>query len=172
MTEFHKHKTEWTKPQLQKFIVWFHLPKTQNPKLVYNVRSEGGGCPWWVVTRNRVWRGEGEGFWDVTLIWVLDVHPLCENHQAIRAECVHFSLHLLCFKKGCSSSSSQPLSRQILKCCGCKIQPPPPMLTATLCMSHKGAAYTVSAVPRLNFVLIQSPHCWLPHSCPHLHPWP
>lgn len=26
----------------------------------------------------------------------------------------------------------------------------------------------MSTVPRLNFVLIQSPHCWLPHSCPHL----
>ena len=78
------------------------------------------------------------------------------------------SLHLLCFKKGCSSPSSQPLSREILKCCGCKIQPPPPVLMTTLCMSHKGAAYTVSAVPRLKFALILSPHCWLPHSCPHL----
>lgn len=70
-------------------------------------------------------------------------------------------------KKGCSSPSTQPLSREILKCCGCKIQPPPKLMT-TLCVSHKGAAYTVSTVPRVKFAPIQSPHCWLPHACPHL----
>lgn len=111
-----------------------------------------------------VWE-RGEGFWDkildlgcwtCTRLWKITSHAY---------EC-DFSLHLLCFKKRIFFILQPTTFKRNTKMLWAWNTTTTPNADGHSCMSHKGAAYTVSTVPRLNFVLIQSPHCWLPHSCP------